>query len=71
MQLSFRHIHGTLWCFLWYKDDYLAGNSALMWRRGIEKNVGFNGSGFLPLNFDDGHNALKSLSYLSFLCRYF
>lgn len=57
--------------FLWGKRDYLAGNTALMWRRGSERKNVFNGSGFLPLNFDDVHNALKSLSYLSLLCRYF
>lgn len=57
--------------FLWGKRDYLAGNTALMWRRGREKIKRFNGSGFLSLNFDDVHNALKSLSYLSLLYRYF
>lgn len=37
--------------FLWGERDYLAGNTALMWRRGREKIKHFNGSGFLSPEF--------------------
>ena len=38
MQLSCAHIHGNPLVFLWGNRDYLVGNTALMCRRGRERD---------------------------------